>query len=103
MHIRAGQRFRSTVCDTAVVVVRGGDEDLALRCGDAEMVLLSDDSVAPSGTPAAGHDEGTLIGKRYWEESTGVELMCTKGGGGSLSVGGALLTLKPAKPLPSSD
>ena len=32
-----------------------------------------------------------------------LELLCTKPGEGSLAAGGAPLTLKEAKPLPSSD
>lgn len=61
---------------------------------------------APSeggGTPSAGFDAGSQIGKRYWDEETSIELMCTAGGAGSMSIGDRLLTLKPAKPLPSSD
>ena len=47
--------------------------------------------------------KGTALGKRYVNASGDVELLCTKPGEGSLGVGGALLTLKEAKPLPSSD
>ena len=34
---------------------------------------------------------------------SGIELLCTKAGEGSLSLDGAPLPLKEAKPLPSSD
>ena len=46
---------------------------------------------------------GVALGKRYVNKSGDLELLCTKPGEGSLSVGGAPLTLKEAKPLPSSD
>ena len=36
-------------------------------------------------------------------EERGLELLCTKAGAGSLTLDGAPLGLKSAKPLPSSD
>ncbi len=47
--------------------------------------------------------EGVALGKRYVSESGDLELLCTKPGEGSLSLGGVALTLKEDKPLPSSD
>ena len=44
-----------------------------------------------------------LIGKRYVEESSGLEVLCTKSGQGQLALDGVALVLKTAKPLPSSD
>jgi hypothetical protein len=46
---------------------------------------------------------GTQIGKRYVNAAGDLELLCTKPGRGSLGAQGALLGLKAAKPLPSSD
>jgi hypothetical protein len=46
---------------------------------------------------------GTQIGKRYVNEAGDLELLCTKPGKGSLGLAGALLAIKGAKPLPSSD
>ena len=43
------------------------------------------------------------MGKRFADEDLGLEVLCTKPGAGSLSVGGTLLQVKGAKPLPSSD
>jgi len=43
------------------------------------------------------------LGKRYSDESLGLELLCTKAGPGPLAVNGNELTIKDAKPLPSSD
>ncbi len=42
------------------------------------------------------------MGKRYVDES-GAEVLVTKPGAGSLSVGDIKLTLKEVKPLPASD
>ncbi len=50
-----------------------------------------------------GHDGGTLLGKRYSDEASGVEILCVKPGAGSLGIDGRLLELKTAKALPSSD
>jgi hypothetical protein len=46
---------------------------------------------------------GTAIGKRYADDATGVELLCTKSGEGTLTLNGQPLQVKGAKPLPSSD
>ena len=42
------------------------------------------------------------MGKRYVDES-GAEVLVTKAGKGTLSVGTTALTVKEAKPLPASD
>ena len=46
--------------------------------------------------------DGNLMGKRYVDE-TGAEVLVTKAGAGTLSVGTTALTVKEAKPLPASD
>jgi hypothetical protein len=43
------------------------------------------------------------MGKRYTNAAGDVEILCTKPGEGGLAVDGELLTVKGAKPLPSSD
>ena len=50
--------------------------------------------------PIAG---GSLVGKRYVDAGTGMEVLCAKPGAGSLSLSGRLLVIKDAKKLPSSD
>ncbi|MBV9410224.1 MAG: hypothetical protein JO148_01400 [Acidimicrobiia bacterium] len=101
MQVKAGQRLKSTACDTEVVVVRAPDGDIDVRCGGEPMVALDED--APKGSVQAGFDEGTLLGKRYASEDDGIELLCTKAGKGSLSLGTTIVPRKDAKPLPSSD
>jgi hypothetical protein len=49
------------------------------------------------------HSRTTLIGKRFRDETSGLEVLCTKAGVGSLSIGGVPVPMKEAKPLPSSD
>ncbi len=65
-------------------------------------MLAIDAEVTPQ-TTEAGFDQGTLLGKRYADEELGLEVLCTKAGEGSLSVGETLLAVKGAKPLPASD
>lgn len=98
---KAGARLRSVTCETEVVVVRGSGAEVDLRCGGAPMVTI--DEASPVSGPVAPFDEGTLVGKRYVSDDDGLELLCTKPGAGSLSVGDTALSIKGAKPLPSSD
>ncbi len=93
-------RLASTTCDTNVIVVRGSG-DVDIRCGGQPMAEMgkAGDRVAI----ADGFGEGTLMGKRFADEELGLEVLCTKPGAGSLSVGETLLPVKGAKPLPSSD
>jgi hypothetical protein len=102
MELKAGARLRSAVCSTEVIVVRPPSEPIDLRCGGEAMVELSAPAAADR-SPAAPFDTGTLLGKRYMHEDTGLELLCTKAGAGALSVGDQILPVKDAKPLPSSD
>jgi hypothetical protein len=46
--------------------------------------------------------DGSVMGRRYVDE-TGAELLVTKPGAGSLSIGETKLALKEVKPLPASD
>lgn len=54
-----------------------------------------------TGQPQPPFDSGTLVGKRYALE--GVELLCTKAGAGSLSLGETPIPSQDAQQLPSSD
>ena len=103
MTLKAGSRMRSAVDATEVVVVKAPSEDVALECGGAPMVELAQ-AGDPSGSVDPAHAGGTQLGKRYVDDGDlGIEVLCTKAGEGSLSIGGHDLVLKEAKPLPSSD
>ena len=99
--LKAGSRFRSQTCATEVVVVKGAGE-VDLRIG-GQPVQPIDSAGEPTSSPAAPFDQGTLVGKRYTDEGETVEVLCTKAGEGSLSIGDTALNVKGAKPLPSSD
>lgn len=99
--LKPGSRWASAVDDTEVIVVKAGGDGLSLECGGHPM--LPGGSGKPAG--AAIDPEfsgGTQVGKRFEHES-GLELLCTKAGAGTLAVDGKPVPLKESKPLPSSD
>src|SRR5256885_13032178 len=102
MELKAGSRWRSAVCDTEVVVVRAPTSEQTLECGGHPMI--AHDAERPAGLEIdATHSAGTQMGKRFADPDSGIEVLATKGGAGSLSLSGRALALKDAKPLPSSD
>jgi hypothetical protein len=102
MKLRPGQKLHSAVCDAQVVVVRAPSDDVELGCGGAP--LLDDGQDASGGAALdATLGDAALLGKRYADEELGLELLCTRGGAGALTLNGQVLPLKGAKPLPSSD
>ena len=99
--MKPGIRLHSTVCATTVVVVKPPADGVTLECGGFAM---EEGVGAPAGGELKpGYDQGTQLGKRYSDETSGAEVLCTKGGDGALSVDGRLLELKVAKALPASD
>lgn len=101
MELSAGSRWRSVVCETEVIVVRPASGPARLGCGGTDMVPAG----SPGGDAAPDPDlsGGTLLGKRYADDASGLEVLCTKAGAGTLTLDGTPLPLKAAKPLPSSD
>jgi hypothetical protein len=99
--IKNGTRLQSQVCDTQVIIVRSADSLDDLRAGGSPMVPIGDD-VSSDLTLDAALADGNLMGKRYVDEN-GAEVLVTKAGKGTLSIGSTPLTIKEAKPLPASD
>jgi hypothetical protein len=96
--MKTGTKLKSAVCDTEVIVIKGSN--VLVECGGTPMAEERPEqrsAVHPS------FAEGTKIGKRYVDAGNNVELLCVKAGQGSLSIGGVVLRLKDAKPLPASD
>jgi hypothetical protein len=102
MELKPGLRLESATCDTQVVVVKAPPDatDVDARCGGHPMRVVG---TGGERLPVTGEGEATLLGKRYADEDLGLELLCTQGGEGALSVGDQPLLVKGAKPLPSSD
>jgi hypothetical protein len=101
IELKAGTRLRSAVDACEVVVVKAPGEPVDLRCGGHPFAAL-DAEVAPQSIEP-GFDKGTQLGKRYADDDLGLELLCTKAGQGSISVGETILEVKGAKALPASD
>lgn len=100
MAVKNGTRLQSQVDDTQVIVVKTSDALDDLRCGGAPMVPLDAEKSGGDIDPAFA--DGTAMGKRYVDDS-GAEVLVTKAGKGTLSIGATPLSLKEAKPLPASD
>jgi hypothetical protein len=101
MDIKAGLKLVCPACTTEVVVVRPPSSAVALTCSGEALVAATDPR--PAGGHAEGTGDGTLVGKRYSDEGSGLELLCAKAGPGALEADGRTLPVKGAKPLPSSD
>jgi hypothetical protein len=102
MDLKPGTRWASQVCDTEVIVVRAPTSEVALECGGHAMTPVGGERSADLALDPA-HSQGSLIGKRFADPESGIELLVTKAGTGSLAVNGVAIPLKEAKPLPSSD
>jgi hypothetical protein len=102
MELKPGSRWKSAVCSAEVIVVRATKDAAVLACGGHPMTTAGA-APAPGGTLSPDFSGGVQVGKRYVDADSGVEMLCTKAGPGSLSLNGRPLTLKQAKALPASD
>ncbi len=101
IQLKAGMKLRSATDACEIVVVKTPADPVDLRCGGHPFVA-PDAEVTPQGIET-GLDGGSQLGKRYASEAFGVEVLCTKGGDGTITIGEEPLELKGAKPLPASD
>jgi hypothetical protein len=102
MDLKPGSRWKSAVCDTEVVVVRSPKGTAILQCGGQPMIGHS--AAKPPGLVLSPeHASGTQAGKRFADDETGLEVLCTSPGAGSLSIDGRPIGARDAKKLPSSD
>ena len=98
--LATGQRLKSTVCTTEIMVITAPEGDLELTCGGAPMGA---DAANAAGSVSPDFAGGTTIGKRYVTDDGGLELLCVKPGDGSLAVNGTELKIKESKKLPKTD
>jgi hypothetical protein len=105
--VKPGTRLRSIVCDTQVIVVKASSGDISLHCGGQPMELIERNGSDSARTVPFSIDPalaaGTQLGKRYVAADSELEVLCTKAGAGTLTLGGSPLTVRNSKPLPSSD
>jgi hypothetical protein len=100
--LKPGVRLKSAVCATEIMVIRAPGKEGLLCCGGTEMLAMTEAAPAEARLDRV-LAQGSLIGKRYVDAEDSVELLCTKGGEGSLTLNGTALEIKQAKALPSSD
>lgn len=102
MILKSGDRLKSQVDSTEVIVVRAPPDALTLRCGGHPMIERAAEPLA--GLTAARSGDPAQLGKRYSAPGMeGLEVLVTKAGSFALTAGDVPLEIKAAKPLPSSD
>jgi hypothetical protein len=102
MDLKPGSRWKSAVCDTELVVVRPPKSAVSLECGGLPVIPHA--GARPEGASvAANHAGGSQAGKRYADPESGLEVLCSKGGAGSVSIDGRPIGVTEAKKLPASD
>ena len=95
MSLTAGARLKTATSALEVVVVSAPTTD--------DDLLAAGEPMSTEATPGPAGEATYAIGKRYVEESSGIEVLVVKPGRGPLSIGGNELVMKEAKPLPASD
>ena len=102
MELKPGSRWKSAVCDGEFVVVRPPKTPGELTSGGAPVVPHGAEK--PAGATLADDQAGGVqLGKRYTDEESGLVMLCSKAGKGSLAIDGRPLALQEAKKLPASD
>jgi hypothetical protein len=94
-----GKRLRSTVGATEIIVVRPPATPVELSCGGQPMTA----DLAARAAAGSATESGTVLGKRYVDNDTGLEVLCTKAGPGVLTAEGRELIIKAPAALPASD
>jgi hypothetical protein len=98
--VKPGERFRALNTGADVIVTRAAKGDIHLTCAGVEMVAITATVEEPL---AVTVDETVALGKRYEDAETGLELLCTKAGGGPLECDGRALTIVTPKLMPATD
>jgi hypothetical protein len=102
MELRVGARLGSVESTTEVIIIRAATGDVMFTCGGEPVVDVGAGGRAVSGQRDDVADD-LVLGKRYQDEPSGLEILVTRAGPGPLEVDGREMALKEAKKLPSSD
>ena len=102
MDLKPGSRWKSAVCDTELVVVRPPKSSVSLECG-GHPVIPHGEAKAGDVALSDAHAAGSAAGKRYADPESGLEVLCSKAGQGSLSIDGRPIGAMESKKLPASD
>jgi hypothetical protein len=102
MDWKPGSRLKARSGGGEFVLVRPSSHGGDLRCGGHGMASI--DEVAATGPAPNGElADPVLVGKRYFDELSGLELLATKAGVGTLTLDGRKMAPKGVKALPASD
>ena len=103
MSLKVGTRLRTPTSTAEFIVVKAAASDGELQCAGAAMTSedVSNDDVSNEGSGNGGAP--ILLGKRYTDAESGLELLATKPGAGPLLFDGRELGIKSAATLPASD
>lgn len=102
MDLKPGSRWKSAVCDGEFVVVRPPKTAVSLECGGHQVIPHAGERAGDLVLSDA-HAAGSAAGKRYADPESGLEVLCSKAGAGSLSIDGRPVGATEAKKLPASD
>ena len=100
--LRPGSRWRSAVCESEVIVVRTPARPVLLCIGGAP-VLPAGAQRPSDGLPCGHLAGGTRLGSRYADDLSGLEVLCTKSGTGTITVAGRPAARLAPRQLPASD
>jgi hypothetical protein len=101
MVITVGAHLLGAADGVEVVVVRPPTGAIDIRYRGVPIGPAGADPI--DALPEAASGPGLLLGKRYVDEVSGIEVLCVKPGPGDLSADGRPLTVKTAAQLPASD
>ncbi|MDF3309659.1 hypothetical protein P3H15_32085 [Rhodococcus sp. T2V] len=101
--MKVGERYCAPNGSSAqIIVMRAPAGDVVIEiAGEAVSPLAAAPPQAAGG--AAGGEDALVVGKRYVDKESGLEVLCTVAGAGPLSVDGRPIGTAAAKLLPSSD
>ena len=85
----------------SLIVVRPPATPVELTCDGVELETTEQPVRADAATGPA--EPGAVLGKRYGDAESGLELLCTRAGAGVLAVDGRAMVLLTARALPASD
>jgi hypothetical protein len=96
--LKPGTRLWSAASSVSLVVVRAPAEPVELTCAGRPLSQVERPAALD-----AGDGSQTLLGKRYADTASGLEVLCTRSGAGALAADGRPLHRLDARALPASD
>lgn len=100
--LKVGMRLKSPIGSAEIMVIRAPDVSVEMTCDGVPMLEEMAQEVGRN--DAGGEVEGEVeLGKRYSDNTVGIEVLCIRAGRGRLACDGRELILMGPKVLPSAD